>query len=83
MFAWCATILTLGLKACAASLATYRPVSTATPDTWLLRQETYQGLGLLDVLVSEEELTVEIAQVNGVEVDDVDLAVTGEHEVLQ
>lgn len=32
----------------------------------------YQSFRLLDMLVSEEELSVEIAQVDGIEVDDVD-----------
>lgn len=70
-----------GLRSIFGNLSTCQHCDT--PETWVLRQETYQSLGLLDVLVSEEELTVEIAQVDGVQVDNVDLAVTGEHEVLE
>jgi hypothetical protein len=35
------------------------------------------------VLVAEEELAIEIAQINRVEVDDVDLAEAGQDEVLE
>mgnify|MGYP007054560320 FL=1 len=35
------------------------------------------------MLVSEEELTVQIAQIDRVQVDDVDFAESGEKEVLQ
>lgn len=44
---------------------------------------TYQGLGLFDVLVPEEELAVEIGKVDGVQVYDVNVAESGEHEVLE
>lgn len=43
----------------------------------------YQCLGLLDVLIAEEELAIEIAQVDRVEVDDVDVAEAREDEVLE
>ena len=45
--------------------------------------ETYDSFRLLDVFVSEEELAVEVAQVDGVEIDDVDLAEAGQSEVLE
>ena len=35
------------------------------------------------MLVAEQELAVEVAQVDGVEVDDVDFAKAGENEVLE
>jgi hypothetical protein len=35
------------------------------------------------VFVSEEELTVEVAQVNCIEIDDVNVAEPGEDEVFQ
>jgi hypothetical protein len=35
------------------------------------------------VLVAEQELAIEVAQVDGVEVDDVDLAKAGEDKVLE
>lgn len=35
------------------------------------------------MLVAEQELTVEVAQVDGVEVDNVDFAEAGENEVLE
>lgn len=43
----------------------------------------YHGFRLLDVLHAEQELAVEIAQVDGVQVDDVDLAEAREDEVLE
>jgi hypothetical protein len=43
----------------------------------------YQCLRLLDVLVPKQELAVEVAEVDGVEVDNVDLAKAGEDEVLE
>jgi hypothetical protein len=48
--------------------------------TWL---RTYNGLWLLDMFVSEEELAVEVAEVDGVEIDDVDFAEAGQGEVLE
>jgi hypothetical protein len=44
---------------------------------------TYQCLGLLDVLVAEQELPIQIAQINRVQVDNVYLAEASEHEVLE
>ena len=35
------------------------------------------------MLMSEEELPVEVAQVDRVKVDDVDLAIAGKHQVLE
>ena len=35
------------------------------------------------MLLSEEELAVQIAQIDGVEIDDVDLAETSQDEVLE
>lgn len=35
------------------------------------------------MLMSKQELTIEIAQINGIEVDDVDFAEPGEDEVFQ
>ena len=49
----------------------------------LLWTESYQSLGLLDVFLSEEELTIQIAQINRVKIHDVDLAETGEDQVLE
>jgi hypothetical protein len=43
----------------------------------------YQCLGLFDVLLAEQELPVEVAQVNRVEVNDVDLSEAGKNEVLE
>ena len=43
----------------------------------------HQCLGLLDVLVAKQKLAVEVAEVDGVEVDNVDLAKAGEDEVLK
>jgi hypothetical protein len=46
-------------------------------------RSSYQSLGLLDVLMPEEELSVEIREVDRVEVDNVDFAKAGEGEVLE
>lgn len=43
----------------------------------------YQCLGLLDVLLAEQKLPVQVAQINRVKVNDVDLAKAGEHNVLE
>ena len=47
------------------------------------RVDPYQCLGLLNVLLAEEKLPVEIAEVDCIEVDNVDLAKAGENEVLE
>lgn len=44
---------------------------------------TYQGLGLLDVLLTEEKLPIQIAQVDSIEINNVDFAKAGELEVLE
>jgi hypothetical protein len=45
--------------------------------------QTHQCLGLLDVLIAEQELPVEVAEIDGVQVDNVDLAEAGEDEILE
>jgi hypothetical protein len=42
-----------------------------------------QGLGLLDVLAAEQKLPVQVAQVNRVEVDNVDFAKPGQDQILE
>jgi hypothetical protein len=44
---------------------------------------THQSLGLLDMLVAKQELPIEVAQINCVQIDDVDLAEAREDQVLQ
>jgi hypothetical protein len=44
---------------------------------------TYYGLGLLDVFVPEQELTVQVAQIDCIKVDDVNLAEAGQDQVLE
>jgi hypothetical protein len=44
---------------------------------------SYQRLGLFDVFVSEQKLPVEVAEVNGIEVDNVDFAEASEDKVLE
>lgn len=44
---------------------------------------THQGLGFFDMLITEEELAIQIAQVNRIKVDDVDFAKAGKQEVLE
>ena len=46
-------------------------------------ERTYQCLRLLDMLIPEKELPIEVAEVDGVEVDNVDLAKAGEDKVLE
>lgn len=43
----------------------------------------HQSLRLLDMLLAKEELTVEVAEVNGVQINDVDLAEAGEDKIFQ
>lgn len=43
----------------------------------------YQCLRFLDVLLVKEELTIQVAQVDCVQVDNVDFAEAGEEEVLE
>lgn len=45
--------------------------------------ETYDSFWLLDMFVSEEELAVEVAEVDCVEVDDMYFAEAGQGEVLE
>ena len=40
---------------------------------------THQSFGLLDVLMAKQELSIEITEVNCVQIDDVNLAETGEN----
>lgn len=44
---------------------------------------THQGLGFFDMLIAEEKLAIQIAQVNRIKVDDVDFAKAGKQEVLE
>lgn len=44
---------------------------------------SYHSLRLLDVLVPEKKLPIQIAQVDRVEIDDVDLSKPGEDEILE
>lgn len=52
-------------------------------DEGIRRLSTHQGLGLLDVLMAEEELAIEVAQVDCVEIDNVDFAKPSKGEVLE
>lgn len=46
-------------------------------------KQTHQCFGFLDVLEAEEELAVQVGEIDGVQVDDVDVAEAGEEEVLE
>jgi hypothetical protein len=82
MLAWWAMILTAGLNFAATSLATwYQAVSPSS--VGLSNGASYQCLRLLDVFLAEEELPVEVAEVNRIEVDNVDLPEAGKDEVLE
>jgi len=43
----------------------------------------YQRLGLFDVFVAEEELTVEVAEIDSVQIHDMNLSKACQDEVLQ
>ena len=43
----------------------------------------YQSLRFLDMFVTEKELAIEVAEVNGVQVDNVNLTKAGEDKILQ
>ena len=44
---------------------------------------THDSFGLLDMFMSEEELTVEIAQVDSVKINDVDVAEAGHDQIFE
>lgn len=44
---------------------------------------THQSLRLLDVFMSEEELPVQIAQIDSIKIDDMDLPEASEDEILE
>lgn len=50
---------------------------------WWDGGQTHQGLWLLDMLMTEKELTVQIAQVDCIEINDVNLTEASEHEVFE
>ena len=74
-------IFAFGLNFCATSLATCDCRSFVARLAAV--SLAYQGFQFLDVFISEEELAVEVAQVDRVEVDDVDLSEANKDEVLQ
>ena len=76
-------MLTLGLNFPADSFATCYGVSAGSITSSLGALSPYFCLGLLDVLISEQKLAVEVAEVDGVQVYDVYLAKAGEDEVLE
>ena len=43
----------------------------------------HQRFRLLDVLLSEEKLPIQVAEIDGVQIDDVDVAESGQDEVLE
>ena len=47
------------------------------------RGETHDSLWLFDVFEAEEELAIEIAEIDGVEIDDVDLTEAGEQKTFE
>lgn len=44
---------------------------------------SYQGFRFLDVFLSEKELSIEVREVDGIEIDDVDFREASEDEVLE
>lgn len=47
------------------------------------RWSTHQSLGLLDMFVAEKELPVQIAQIDRIQIDYMDLTEAGQEEVLE
>lgn len=47
------------------------------------RWSTHQSFGLLNVFVAEKELSVQIAQIDRIQIDDMDLPEAGQEEVLE
>ena len=45
--------------------------------------DTNQSLRLFDVFMTEEELAIEVAEIDGVKIDDVDLTEASEDKILQ
>ena len=43
----------------------------------------YQSFGLLDVFLPKEELAIKIAEIDGIEVDDVNLSVAYENKIFE
>lgn len=44
---------------------------------------THQSLGLFYMLMTKEELTIEIAEINGIQIDNMNLAEASKDEVLE
>ena len=49
----------------------------------MIVRTSYQSFRFLDMLMSEQELAVQVAQVDGVEIDNVGFTEASEDEVLQ
>ena len=49
----------------------------------MIRMIAHQSLRLLDMLLPEEKLPIEVAEVDGVQINDVDFAEAGEDKILQ
>lgn len=48
-----------------------------------MQEITHQSFGLLDVFLSEQKLPVQVAQINGVKIDDVNLSKAGQDQILE
>lgn len=49
----------------------------------MLKCVTHHCFGPLDMFSSEEELTIQIAKIDGVKIDDMDFSETGQHKVFE
>lgn len=49
----------------------------------MLKVQTHQSLGLLDMFLSEKKLTVQIAQIDGIKIDNVNLSEPCHDQVLE
>lgn len=79
MFAWCASICTVGLNFEAASFATYELVISCTIVEMNIAN---QCLGLLNVLLTKQKLAIEVAEIDRVQINNVDLTKTCKNEIL-
>jgi hypothetical protein len=48
-----------------------------------MQEITHQSFGLLDVFMSEQKLTVQVAQIDGVEINNMDLSKAGQDQILE
>ena len=78
MLAWWAVSETEGLNRDAASLATCEISKRES-----ISAQSYNSFWFLDMLMTEEKLAVEVAEIDGIKVDDVDMTKTCHDQILE